>query len=145
MAKVSLIPWLPAVRVSDLRDSAQFGHSSGLDPLDDEDVALVIEAGTVRTNKSAGRKSSWALIAHRTPFLLGIFALSESGDNLVIAIQNYNFAEKIGDDNVAVPLVQITRHLRRSGNAVHMFSVEAKALQAAVAAVGHTEQWDVSA
>jgi hypothetical protein len=127
-----------------LGDSTQFGHSSGLDPLDDENIAFVIETSAVRTNKSAGRKSSGALIAHRTPFLLGIFAFAEGGDHLVIAIENHNFAEKIGDDNISVALVQIARHLRRSRNAVPMFSVQAEALQAAVAAVGHDEQRDVS-
>ena len=49
------------------------------------------------------------------------------------------------DHHVAIPLVQITRHLRRSENGVNVLAIEREPLQPAVAAVRYHQQRRFSA
>src|ERR1039457_1400440 len=50
----SLLPSAPFVRHS---DAAQFGDASDFDPFHDEDVSLVVEAGTVRRDEFSGSEA----------------------------------------------------------------------------------------
>jgi hypothetical protein len=57
-------------RFSLLGYMAEFGYAAGLDPLDYEDVAVVIEAGGVRADEPARGECSGSLISNRAPIFV---------------------------------------------------------------------------
>src|SRR5437879_13135402 len=81
-------------------DFSQFGDASDLDPLDDEDVAGVIETGSVRRNEFAGREMVAGLGSRLPPFAGGIVA--EVRDHLVVLVEQGHARAEIGHHDVAI-------------------------------------------
>ena len=75
-----------------LGELAEFGYAAGLDPLDYEDVAFVVEAGAVRADKAARNKGSGGLISDFAPVFSGVFGFAESCDHVVFAVEDDHLA-----------------------------------------------------
>ncbi len=95
-----------------LSQAAEFGYPAGLDPLDYEDVAGVIEAGAVGADESAGDEGSGSLIADSAPVFSGVFGFAQGCYHIVLAVEDDYLAEQVGDYDFSVALLQIARHLR---------------------------------
>ena len=67
-----------------LCETAKFGDASDLHPLDDEDVAVVIEAGSVRAHEATGGKRFPGLCPYLAPG--GADVLPQLRDNPVVGI-----------------------------------------------------------
>src|SRR5208282_1219126 len=118
----------------------KFGDSARLYPLHYEEIALMVKTSAVRANEPAWRECTGSLISNRAPVLTRIFAFAQARDNVVVAVKNCDVTQEVGDDYGSISLVQVTRHLRCAQNRIHVLARQRKALEPAVAPVGHDEK-----
>ena len=93
----------------------------------------------MRANEPSGRERRRSQISNRAPVLHRVVAFSQAGHYFVLPIENDHFAQQVRDHHVAIPFMQKARHLQRARDGINMLALQRKALQAAVAAVGHDQ------
>ena len=118
-------------------DLPQLGYPSDLDPLDDEDIAGVIEAGAVRANELARDEFLARLASQRVVPVLGV-GVAEVLDHLVVTIDEGDAALEVGDDDQAFPFVEVAGQ-PESLDEVFVLAIEREALQAVVATIRDDE------
>src|SRR4249920_1041304 len=89
-----------------LLDLPQLGYPSDLDPLDDEDIAGVIETGAVRANELARDELVARLASQRVVPVLGV-GVAEVLDHFVVTIDEGDAALEVGDNYQACPFVEV--------------------------------------
>ena len=118
-------------------DLPQLGYPSDLDPLDDEDIAGVVEAGAVRANELARDEFLAGLPSQRVVPVLRV-GVAEVLHHFVVTIDEGDAALEVGYDNQAFPFVEVARQ-SESLDEVLVLAIEREALQAIVTTIGDDE------
>src|SRR6185369_1398967 len=135
----------PALGVTGLSNFTKLSDSARRNPLHHKNVAFMVEASAVGTNKPPGHKRPRRLSSGCPPIRLRIFAFAQGCHNFILPIENDHLTQQVCDHNVPVALVQETRHLRCALDGIDALPFQRKALQAAIAAVGHDQHWRLCA
>lgn len=122
-------------------DFAEFGDAANLDPLDDENVAVVIEIGAVRGDEFARSEMVAGLIADAD---VG-GAVAELDDELVVFVEEGDAGFEVGDDHELAVGMKVARGAKVVGDEPDVLAVEGEGLQAAIGAVGNDEDRGVAA
>ena len=102
MSKSFITDWEIWGRLCDL---PQLCNSAAFHPLNNENVAFMIEAGSMRANETSGRERARSQISNRAPVLHRVVALSETGHYFVLTIENDYFAQQVRDHHIAIPFM----------------------------------------
>ena len=98
----------------ELSDLAKLSHATDFDPLGNEDVAVVIEAGAVRVNELA---SDEALAIFGGTRRVARYTFAQVRDNLVVLVEQANASSQVGDHDHALVLMEVAR-LQSAGDHV---------------------------
>src|SRR6187399_2181857 len=90
-----------------LRHFSELGHPADLDPFDDEDVAVVIEARAVRTHELA-RDEVLARAAAKRVVPVRRVRVAQMFDDLVLPVDERDPPVEIGNDDGATAFVEVT-------------------------------------
>lgn len=111
-------------------------NTPNLDPLDDEDIAAMVEASPMRTNELAGRKM---LARFQAPLAVVVRALAHMRDDVVFPVKHRHPRRQVRNHHVATPDVEVARQVNTEVEAP-VLSLERELLKAIVAAVGHEDR-----
>ena len=121
----------------------QFRHPANLDPLHDEDIAVVIEACPVRADELTGDELVARFAAQRIVPLRRV-RVAELRYERVALVHERHAAVQVGNDDQALVLVEMAGE-SKPGNEVDVLAVEREALQSVVAPVGDDDHGRVGA
>ena len=121
-------------------DFSQFRHTAHLDPLDHENIAFVIEAGTMWADKlSRNEARTVGCVAGRIWMAIGSRIAQMENDFVVLVDQRHARLE-IGNYHISFLFVEMARQ-SKAGNEVDELSAKSKPLQPVVSPVSHNENW----
>src|ERR1019366_2627992 len=103
-------------------------HATDLDPLHDEDVALMVEARAMRADELAGGEDIPRLRRADRPSGGGRVRIAQMQDDLVALVDEGHAPLQIGDDNVSVPLVEMARQAE-AADEVDVLAIRSEPLQ----------------
>src|SRR6266436_3272992 len=127
-------PRLFAISPLSLGNFSQLSDAPNFDPLHDENIAFVVEAGAVRANELPRDEFVPGLIAQGIHPIRGI-RIPQVFDDLVVLVHQRDSAVKVRDDDVALLLVEMTGK-PKARHEVQVLAVHRESLQPVVPPVG---------